>query len=102
MALFFTGIFAVASVLFYFGDWQADFSVLHGIGSEDPRYEETVDNPCGYAGAWLAEQIVGRSFGLFGIILPLIVATLGLRIIRGRRLRINHSQIGRASCRERV
>lgn len=91
LALFFTGIFAVASVLFYFGDWQADYSVLHGIGSEDPRYEETVDNPCGYAGAWLAEQIVGRSFGLFGIILPLIVATLGLRIIRGRRLWINHS-----------
>lgn len=91
LALFFTGIFAVASVLFYFGDWQADFSVLHGSGSEDPRYEETEDNPCGYAGAWLAEQIVGRSFGLFGIILPLIVATLGLRIIRGRRLRINHS-----------
>jgi len=91
LSLFFLGIFAAASVVFYFSDWQADYSVLHGIGSENPRFDDSVDNPCGPAGAWFAEQIIGRSFGLFGVILPLIVITLGLRIIRRRPLLVNHS-----------
>ncbi len=91
LSLFFLGIFWASSVIFYFSDWQADYSVLHGIGSENPRYDDSVDNPCGYAGAWFAEQIIGRSFGLFGAIIPLIVITIGLRIIRRRPLLVNHS-----------
>lgn len=96
LTLFFLGIFAAASVIFYFSDWQADYSVLHGIGSENPRYDDTVDNPCGYAGAWLAEQIIGRSFGLFGLILPLVVIAAGLKIIRRRTLPVNHSILSAA------
>ncbi|MBQ8307522.1 MAG: hypothetical protein IJX56_01815 [Alistipes sp.] len=49
LTLFFLGIYALASSLFYLGDWQADYSVLHGIGSENPRFEDEVENPCGYA-----------------------------------------------------
>ena len=51
-------------------------SLVSGVEQEDPRLadlSDAIENPCGYAGAWLAERLVGRSFGLFGIILPLIV-----------------------------
>lgn len=91
LTLFFFGIFALFSSLFYLGDWQADYSVLHNIGSDNPRFDDEVENPCGYAGAWLAEQLIGRSFGLFGLIIPIVVMVMGLRVIRRRPLLLNHS-----------
>ena len=69
----FAGLFLTASVLFYYFDWRADMSLVSGVEQEDPRLadlSDAIENPCGYAGAWLAERLVGRSFGLFGIILP--------------------------------
>ncbi len=91
LLLFFIGIFGLFSSLFYLGDWQSDYSILHGIGSENPRFDNEVENPCGYAGAWLAEQLIGRSFGLFGLIIPMMVIVMGLRVIRRRPLVLNHS-----------
>ena len=92
LVLFFVGLFALASSLFYLGDWRADYSALHPTEADlaNPYFEQTVDNPCGPMGAWLAEQIMGRSFGLFGVILPLVVILIGLRIIR-RRMIFNHA-----------
>lgn len=91
LTLFFLGVYALCSSLFYLSDWQADYSVLHKIGSDNPRFDDQVENPCGYAGAWLAEQLIGRSFGLFGLIIPVMVMVLGLRVIRRRPLVLNHS-----------
>ena len=94
LLLLFAGLFLTASVLFYYFDWRADMSLVSGVEQEDPRLadlSDAIENPCGYAGAWLAERLVGRSFGLFGIILPLIVTMVGVRIIRQRPLLFNHS-----------
>ena len=93
LLLFFLGLFAAAAVLFYYFDWRADASILSGAHREnpDPSLPDQVENPCGYVGAWLAEQLVGRSFGVAGIIIPLLVAMVGLRIIRRRPLLVNHS-----------
>ena len=86
---------AAAAVLFYYFDWKADASILSGLHRDnpDPSLPDEVENPCGYAGAWLAEQLVGRSFGVFGIVLPLIVTMIGVRIIRRRPLLLNHSAL---------
>ncbi len=93
LVLFFAGLFATASVLFYFLCWRSDLSVLQGVGSEDPRFDGEVENLCGRAGAWLGEQIVGRGFGLFGILLPVMVMLLGVRIIRRKPLICNHATL---------
>ena len=97
LLLLFAGLFLTASVLFYYFDWRADMSLVSGVEQEDPRLadlSDAIENPCGYAGAWLAERLVGRSFGLFGIIFPLIVTMVGVRIIRQRPLLFNHSVLG--------
>lgn len=94
LLLLFAGLFLTASVLFYYFDWRADMSLVSGAEQEDPRLanlSDAIENPCGYAGAWMAERLVGRSFGLFGIILPLIITMVGVRIIRQRPLLFNHS-----------
>ena len=62
LLLLFAGIFLVASVVFYYFDWRGDYSALHGIGSENPNFDDSIDNPCGRLGAWTAEMLVGRSF----------------------------------------
>ena len=91
LLLLFVGIFLVASVVFYYFDWRGDYSALHGIGSENPNFDDSIDNPCGRLGAWTAELLVGRSFGLFGIVIPLIVTMMGLRILRRRPVLLHHS-----------
>ena len=85
------GIFLLASVVFYYFDWRDDYSALYGIGSENPRFDDSIDNPCGRLGAWAAELFVGRSFGLFGAVLPLIVIMMGLRVLRRRPVVFHHS-----------
>ena len=91
LLLFFTGLFATASVLFSFFCWSADLSVLQGVGSDSPLYDDTVENLCGRAGAWLGEQLVGRSFGVFGVLIPVMLTLVGVRIIRQRPILFNHS-----------
>ena len=91
LLLLFAGVFLVASVVFYYFDWRGDYSALHGIGSENPNFDDSIDNPCGRLGAWTAEMLVGRSFGLFGIVVPIIVTMMGARILRRRPVLFHHS-----------
>lgn len=91
LVLFFAGLYITSSVLFYFLCWRSDLSVLQGVGAEDPRFDGSVENPCGRSGAWLGELIAGRGFGLFGILLPVMLMLVGVRIIRRKPLMFNHS-----------
>ena len=91
LLLLFIGIFLMASVVFYYFYWRADCSVLHGVGSENPNFDATIENPCGKWGAWAAEIFVGQSFGLFGIVIPFILAMMGTRILRRQPVLFHHS-----------
>ncbi len=91
LLLLLLGIFLTASVVFYYFDWRADTSVLSGVDRENPNFDDTIENPCGKWGAWAGEIFVGRSFGLFGIIIPLILAMMGTRILRRRPVVFHHS-----------
>lgn len=91
LLLLFVGIFLMASVIFYYFNWRGDYSALHGVGSENPNFDDSIDNPCGPLGAWAAEMLIGRSFGLFGIIVPFIVTMMGIRMLRRRPILFHHS-----------
>ncbi len=91
LLLFFIGLYATASVLFYFISWSSDQSVLQGVGADDPRFDGAVENLCGRAGARLGELFVGRGFGVPGILLPVMLMLIGVRIIRRKALLFNHS-----------
>lgn len=79
------GLFVLVATLFYFFDWKSDYNVIYG------SYDKEVANPSGYFGAWIAEMIVGRSFGVSGIIIPVILIMMGVRFIRRRPVLFNHS-----------
>ncbi len=52
---------------------------------------ERVSNACGGLGAWLAEGMIGRWFGVFGVLIPVILVVLSFRFMRLKKLRFPHA-----------
>ena len=86
----FVGLYMASSVLFSYFGWEADQSGLQLSGEERETLGVTPENMCGWSGAWIGMWLVDRSFGLFGMLLPVIVLLLGVRVIRQKPLLFNH------------
>jgi len=91
IVLLFIGLFAAAAVLFSYFCWADDQSGLQMPAQDRSALNVTFDNPCGGLGAWIGYWLVDRAFGLFGILIPVMLILLGVRIIRQRALLLNHS-----------
>lgn len=91
LVLLFAGIFAASAVFFSFFSWAADQSGLLLTAEQRMTLGAEPENLCGWTGARLAMWLVDRSFGVFGLLIPVIVILTGVRIIRRRPLLVNHS-----------
>ena len=91
LLLLFVGVFTAAAVFFSFFSWAPDQSVLQKSVEDRELIGAEVENLCGVAGARLGMMLVDRSFGLFGILIPVMLVLIGVRIIRQRPLLVNHS-----------
>lgn len=85
------GVYAASAVFFSFFSWAADQSSLLMSAEERATLKIEPENLCGWSGARLARLLVDQSFGLFGILIPVLVILAGVRIIRRRPMRFNHS-----------
>ena len=90
------GLFAVASTFFHFVYWQEDISlfdpasqVATNFAADANPLQSDVENPCGELGAWIGRQLVDQSFGMFGMVLPVMMSILGLYLIRQKPLNFN-------------
>ena len=88
LLIFIAGLYAAASVVFYFFTWKEDNSILNQLAAGD--IEISVANPCGRWGAVMASWMVRDGFGLAGVLLPVIVSMLGVGVIRRK---ISHRTI---------
>ncbi len=91
IVLLFIGLFAAAAVLFSYFCWADDQSGLRTVAADRAALGIEPQNFCGWAGARVGRWFVDLSFGLFGILIPVMIMLLGLRIIRQRPLLLNHS-----------
>lgn len=91
LLLLFVGLFCAASVLFSFFSWDVDQSVLQRSAEERDLLGEEVENLCGASGARIGRLLVDSSFGVFGLLIPVMLILIGIRIIRQRPLLVNHS-----------
>ncbi len=91
LLLFFTGLFIAASVFFSFFCWASDQSGLPLSADERALRGIEPENLCGWQGAWLGRMLVDDSFGVFGILIPVMLMLVGVRIIRRKPLLFNHS-----------
>lgn len=80
IVLFAFAVFMLVAVASYYFTWQADQNfVRHG---EMNRQEVgVVANQTGKMGATIAHYVVGQWFGVFGIIIPVLLIIIALRII---------------------
>lgn len=91
IVLLFIAVFALSAVFFSYFCWAEDQSGLQMSAEDRNTLNVTFDNPCGGLGAWIGYWLVDRAFGLFGILIPVMLIVLGVRIIRQRPLLFNHS-----------
>ena len=91
IVLLFIAVFALSAVFFSYFCWAGDQSGLQMSAEDRNTLNVTFDNPCGGLGAWIGYWLVDRAFGLFGILIPVMLSVLGVRIIRQRPLLLNHS-----------
>lgn len=91
IVLLFIGLFATAAVFFSYFCWAEDQSGLNTDAADRAVLGIEPQNFCGWTGARMGRLLVDCSFGLFGILVPVMIMLLGLRIIRQRPLLLNHS-----------
>lgn len=91
LLLLFVGLFMAASVFFSYFNWAADQSGLQLSSEERETLRVEPGNLCGWQGARLGQLLVDNSFGVAGILLPVMLVLTGVRIIRRRPMLFNHS-----------
>lgn len=76
--------FSIVSYIFY---WKEDMSALAEVGK--PMANPEFSNICGQWGARVASGLVGGGFGLFAVVVPVVLCTLGWRLFRYKPLRLH-------------
>ena len=93
LIMLFAGIYLLLAILFYLLDWKVDCSALADYarfkGNDDRLAMITFENLCGRNGAMFANLLIGKSFGLFGVVIPFLLMILALRITRLHTLHLN-------------
>ena len=95
LVLIAVGVFAVVSVISHFFNWASDLSALNN----DPEFSGVkipFENACKGAGARVAYWVVDMSFGVFGLIIPIVLMVIGWRVFRRQPLNINHFALSAA------
>ncbi len=93
--LLIVGLFSAVSVLSHFIHWSSDLSALRN----NPELSGEVipfENICSKMGAMVAYWMVDCSFGIFGILIPVVLTVLGWRVFRKKSLHINHFALSAA------
>ncbi len=93
LIMLFAGIYLLLAILFYLLNWKVDCSALADYarfkGNEDRLAMITFENLCGRNGASIANLLIGKTFGLYGVVIPFLLMILALRITRLRTLHFN-------------
>ena len=83
------GILSLFSVLSHFIHWSSDLSALRN-NEKLTGIVIPYENICSSLGANISYLLVDCSFGVFGVLLPVVITLLGWRIFRKKKLHFNH------------
>ncbi len=93
--MFIVGVFSLVSVVSHYIHWSSDLSALRNNPELTGKSVE-FENVCSSLGATVAYWMVDCSFGIFGIIIPVVITILGWRIFRKKTLHLNHFALSAA------
>lgn len=89
------GVISFCSVCSHFLHWSSDLSALRN-DEELTGMVVPFENVCSRLGAMIAYWVVDCTFGVFGIIIPIVITVLGWRIFRKKALHLNHFALSAA------
>lgn len=90
LPLFVLGIFLIISCISYFVFWLPDQSIAQwGRLFSDVKID--AHNWGGRIGAILSSEIIGILFGIFGLVLPIILIVVGLKMLRVEQLKLTRT-----------
>ena len=89
------GVFSLVSVLSHFLHWSSDLSALRN-NPELTGMSVEFENIGSSIGAMVAYWMVDCAFGIFGVIIPVVITILGWRIFRKKSLHLNHFALSAA------
>ncbi len=78
-----TALYLTAACITYVFTWRADQSAI----TYGNILNGNIANGTGNSGALIGEYLIGRGFGLAGIIIPITLLLLGIRTLQGKPLR---------------
>lgn len=87
-ALLAMSLILFCAMLSYFFYWEEDISALSPYSQSLGGVE--VKNICGDFGAKMAHKMVGEWFGLFALVIPVVLLIFGWRMFRYKPLRLNY------------
>ncbi len=93
--LLLSGLYSLLSVIFYFNNWQHDYNLVmpSTASGEVVHSTQSVLNSCGPSGAWIAQQLIGESFGIVGVVIPILLILFGIRVIRSTSMKFNYTAL---------
>ena len=83
------GAYLFCSILSYFFYWREDMSALAELNM--PMGDARFSNMCGKGGAKVAQALVGDGFGVFSIVITIVLMLWGWRLFRYKPLRLLRS-----------
>lgn len=84
------GVFSFVSALSHVFNWTADTSLIENTVKAVDGKEMSYGNLCSGAGAYVGYLLVNKSFGLFGVLIPLALTFFGWRLFLRRELHFNY------------
>ena len=82
------GIYLLCAIVSSFFYWREDMSAIKQLGQPGPAPE--FGNMCSEMGARIASSLVGEGFGVFAIVIPLVMLFFGWRLFRYKSLNFNY------------
>ncbi len=84
------GVIAAVSVVSHMFNWSADVASIAEAAKATAAEKITFNNICGSMGAYMGYWLVDKSFGLFGVLIPLAMVFFGWQMFRCRKLHLNY------------
>ena len=81
-------IYLVIAFISFFFEWKSDDSVVNGKSITEVITNKDINNMIGGFGAFIANLLIKRWFGITAFLIPLITFSIGMKIIGFRILRI--------------
>ena len=88
-------LFVLVSTISHLFVWDNDYALIHNTTQSDSVNRE-FSNPCSSVGAYIGDALIGGSFGVCGVLIPILLFIVGLNLTIGHSKVLWHTNLSLA------